>query len=244
MERPTTQGIKWAMGGTGVIDGGGDDFGGRHGSSSEGALPVNTAQLGLWIFLATVTMLFAGFTSAYLVRQAGSDWQPLPLPPILWFNTALLLLSSITLEVGRAQQRTKNPKPPIRNPKQIHDSNVPSVSDFEIRTLNFPGRVKGWLLATTSLGVAFLLGQLWAWRQLADQGIYLPSNPHSSFFYILTGVHGLHLLGGLGALVYLLTKAWGKLLLPAHENHLNLCATYWHFVGGLWLYLFLVLFVL
>ena len=82
-------------------------FGGNSRNDLVGALHVNSAQLGLWVFLATVSMLFAGFTSAYLVRQAGSDWQPIPLPPILWFNTALLLLSSLTMEVGRAQQRQR-----------------------------------------------------------------------------------------------------------------------------------------
>jgi len=204
---------------------------------------VNTAQLGLWVFLATVTMLFAGFTSAYLVRQAGSDWQPIPLPPILWFNTAALLLSSLTLEVGRAWRQTKNPKSQIRNPKQIQNLNVPTVSDFDIRISNFPEGVKGWLLATTLLGVAFLVGQLFAWRQLAAHGVYLPSHPHSSFFYILTGVHGLHLLGGVGALVYVLMQARRAGSTPALYHRLKLCATYWHFVGGLWLYLFLVLFV-
>ncbi len=191
------------------------DFGGDEAETPEGALLVDSARLGVWVFLATVTMLFAGFTSAYLVRKAGSDWQPIPLPSILWFNTTLLLLSSVTMEIGRAR-----------------------------RHLWREDRLQGWLLATTLLGVAFLVGQFFAWRQLAAQGVYLPSNPHSSFFYILTGVHGLHLVGGVGTLIYLLAEFGRAGAASAQDNHLKLCAIYWHFVDGLWLFLFLVLFVL
>ena len=88
-----------------------------------------------------------------------------------------------------------------------------------------------WLAATTVLGIAFLAGQLLAWRTLAQEGIFLPTNPHSSFFYMLTAVHGMHLLGGIGALMYA----------TAYRNALGLGATYWHFVDGVWLYVFLML---
>ncbi|MBI4467820.1 MAG: cytochrome c oxidase subunit 3 [Acidobacteria bacterium] len=180
----------------------------------EGSLSMNTAELGLWIFLSTVTMLFAGFTSAYLVREAGSDWRPIPVPPVLWLNSGLLLLSSFAIEMARARQRRME-----------------------------AGRYNGWLAGTTLLGTAFLAGQLLAWRQLAAEGLYLPSNSHSAFFYVLTGVHGLHLLGGIGALLYALIAIRRPAPPPAAIQHLKLCATYWHFVGGLWLYLLLVLFV-
>ncbi len=176
-----------------------------------GRLAVSSAQLGVWIFLATATMLFAGFTSAYLVRQTGSDWRPIPLPPLLWLNTGVILASSFSLERGRARLHARS------------------------------GR--RWLLAAWLLGIAFLAGQVMAWKFLADRGVYLPTNPHSSFFYILTGVHGLHVMGGLAALasVFLIRKH-----MPAGrwEQRLKVCATYWHFVGALWLYLFVVLFVL
>ena len=176
-------------------------------------LPFDTGKLGLWAFLATLSMLFVGFTSAYLVRRTGSDWQPILMPHILWLNTVLLLSSSITLEAARASMRRRR-----------------------TAVLN------GWLLATTLLGMAFLVGQLFAWRQLAAQGIYVPTNPHSSFFYMLTGVHALHLLGGILALLYALGRAWRSRLASAEPNALNLCATYWHFVDGVWLYLFLLMF--
>lgn len=114
-----------AMVGSNVASGEQVDFTGSNANGLEGALISNTAQLGLWIFLATVTMLFAGFTSAYLVRQTtGSDWQPIPLPPILWLNTVLLISSSVTMELARSQQRWRE------------------------------NAFKGWLSATTVLGVA------------------------------------------------------------------------------------------
>lgn len=187
--------------------------GGEGGAGREAALPLNTAQVGLWALLATLSMLFAGFTSAYLIRRAGSDWRPISLPTILWFNTALQVSSSITMEVARACMRR-----------------------WRMEAL------KGWLLATTLLGLAFIIGQLFAWQQLAAQGVYVPTSPHSSFFYMLTGVHGVHLLGGLLALVYALSRAWRFRWTPAESNGLDLCATYWHFVDGLWVYLFLLLF--
>ncbi len=190
-------------------------IGGQGGSSEEGAaLPLGTGQLGLWAFLATVTMLFAGFTSAILVRRAASDWQPIPLPGLLWLNTALLFSSSLTMERVRGLARQERWK-----------------------------ALRMWLLVTAVLGVLFLVGQVGAWRQLVARGVYLASNPHSSFFYILTGVHGAHLLGGILALVYLLVRVLPGSLFLMRRTTLSLCATYWHFVDGLWIYLFIVLFV-
>ncbi len=177
----------------------------NNGFDHETALPWNSAQLGVWALLATLSMLFAGFTSAYLVRRAGLDWQPIPMPPVLWLNTGLLLLSSLTMETARARDKQGR-----------------------------ADALRRWLLATTLLGVAFLAGQLFAWRQLVAQGVFVPTSPHSSFFYMLTGVHGLHVLGGLAALVYALGRAWRSLAL-------QLCAAYWHFVDLVWLYLFLLL---
>lgn len=200
-------------GGVGFADNDFGGFDGEEGGGREATLPLNTAQLGLWALLATLSMLFAGFTSAYLVRRAGADWQLISTPPILWLNTGLLLSSSITMELARASMR-------------------------RWRT----DALRRWLLATTLLGLAFLIGQLFAWRELAAQGIYVPTSPHSSFFYMLTGVHGVHLLGGILALCYMLSRVWRSSWMPAEPNALNLCATYWHFVDGLWLYLFLLLF--
>lgn len=177
----------------------------------ESALP---GQIGLWALLGTITMLFAGFTSAYVIRRTAADWQPIPTPPILWLNTAVLILSSAALEFAR------------RNLKRWNENGF-----------------KRWLMTAGVLGVVFLGGQVSAWRYLARRGVFLPTNPHSSFFYLLTSVHGLHLLGGLIALGYLLIRAWQGYYMRYHRTA-GLVTTYWHFVDGLWVYLFVLLFVI
>lgn len=158
----------------------------------ERALPVSNSQIVLYGVLATVTMLFAAFASAYMVRQGGSDWQRVTLPGILWANTIVLAASSATIELARRRQ----PATP-------------------------------WLVASNLLAFVFLGGQLFAWRQLAEAGIYLPTNPQASFFYIMTGLHGAHLLGG----IVLLAVAWAT----RRATTMNCAATYWHFLGLVWL---------
>jgi cytochrome c oxidase subunit 3 len=173
---------------------------------------VSTGQLTVMAVLATAGMLFAGFASAYLVRREGADWVREPLPAILIFSTMILLISSATLEVSRSALRRGESTAALL-----------------------------WAAATTFLGLAFLAGQLDAWKQLAAQGVYLPSGPYSSFFYVLTAVHGVHLGGGIIALTYLL---WRMGRTPQGRGVMGVfrsCATYWHFVGGVWLLLYLLL---
>ena len=168
------------------------------------------ARLGLWMFLATVTMLFAAFTSAYIVRRSGSDWRHVALPPILWANTIVLLASSVALEAAnRAGCR---------------------------RRWQAAAFASGSALA---LGVAFLFGQVTAWRQLVNAGVYLGSSPHSSFFYMLTGAHALHVVAALAVL------AWGLLQTRVAASdprtwsvRMDLCRTFWHYLGGVWIFLF------
>ncbi len=198
-------------GGIDVREPGYGDYGGGGGAARR----METAKLGLWLALGTVTMLFAAFTSAYIVRSAGSDWTPLEVPGILWWNTAILLLSSVTIEIARR-----------------------SFERWQ------PLKFRKWILVTAVLGSAFLVGQLLAWRALSEQGIYLTSHPHSSFFYVLTAVHGVHLLAGVLALFYVLSLAFRYRLTPGESSSPSLAATYWHFVDGLWLYLMVVLFYL
>jgi cytochrome c oxidase subunit 3 len=182
--------------------------------AAETAWPVPAAELALWVVLATVTMLFAGFTSAYLVRRTAWDWVPIYSPPILWVNTALLVLSSAGLEMAKVAQKAGR-----------------------------RDRLRAWLLASAALGVAFIGGQVFAWRQLGSSGIFLPTSPHSSFFYMLTGVHAVHVLGGLAALLYVLRREWYSRLSLSAAVPLALSATYWHFVTGVWLFLYGLLFI-
>jgi len=179
---------------------------------SRSSFPISKATVALWILLVTILMLFAGLSSAYIVLRGMSDWQSIQLPSILWLNTALLLSSSATIEAGRKSLRYGR-----------------------------MGALKTWIVVSAAFGFAFLAGQLYAWRQLVAAGVYLPSTLHSSFFYLLTGLHGIHLLGGVSALAYVLVKALRNRIEPSKDESLKLCATYWHFMDGLWVYLFVLL---
>jgi cytochrome c oxidase subunit III len=187
---------------------------GGDGSSDSGSstFPVPKAQLGLWILLTAIIMLFAGLSSAYIVLRGVPTWQNIELPSMLWPNTAILLLSSVAIEISRRAIRR-----------------------------NDTGSMKRWLALGGVLGVAFLAGQLAAWRQLVNAGVYVPSTQQSGFFYILTGLHAVHLLGGVGALIYVLAIALKNRLTAFNYEPLKLCALYWHVMDGLWVYLFLLL---
>ena len=174
--------------------------------------PVTNGQLAVLGILATAGMLFAGFASAYLVRREGADWNREALPTILIFTTLILLISSGTLEIARSAMKR---------------------GDRTIALL--------WAGTTTFLGLAFLAGQFDAWQQLAARGLYLPTGPYSAFVYVLTAVHGLHLLGGILGLCYLLWRMARSERVGQVADVLKNCATYWHFVGGVWLLLYLLL---
>lgn len=174
-------------------------------------------RIGAWVAIASILMLFVALTSAYIVRSAsGNDWQRISMPKVLWLSTALILISSITMGVSR------------RSLKRQSDAGY--------------GR---WLMITVALGLAFLVSQVAAWRQLVRQGAYLASNPYNSFFYLFTAAHGLHLLGGILALSYLLLRTAKKRGTVEGElrrvGAADAAAIYWHFMDGLWVALFLLL---
>ena len=181
--------------------------------SSARTLREDQVRLGLWMFLATVSMLFAAFTSAYIVRRSGSDWRYLALPSILWLNTLILVASSGALEAAnRSGLRGRWPAAMV---------------------------AVGGALA---FGVAFLGGQIVAWRQMVAAGVYLRSSPHSSFFFMLTGAHAVHLVAALIVLV------WGAMATRSAHLHprewaeqMGLCRTFWHYLGAVWLFLFALL---
>jgi cytochrome c oxidase subunit 3 len=175
-------------------------------SLADAAQRDDLAQLGVWMFLATVVMLFAAFTSAYIVRRSASDWTPIELPWIVWMNTAVLIASSAVLESARRAGRRR----------------YETASSLR-------------LLAAAGLGALFLEGQVVAWRMLAALGVYVWTNPHSSFFFVLTGAHGTHMLAGLTLLVY--TALRGQHLDPPSRTRLmTVSATFWHFLGVIWVY--------
>ncbi len=168
-------------------------------------------RIGVSVALAGILMMFTALTSAYIVRSgAAPDWQPIAMPRVLLLSTFLLVVSSGTLEVARRK-----------------------LSDI------LESGYRNWLLTTAILGFAFLVLQVLAWQQLASQGVFVATNPHSSFFYLLTALHGLHLLGGLLALVYLHWSGGPK----RSKAQIDAVSIYWHFMGALWIFLFLLLFL-
>jgi len=158
-------------------------------------------------------MFFMALASAFLIRKGSGEWVPVRIPGLLWVNTAILLTSSATLEMAR---------------KRLANSDL---SGFR----------RLWRV-TTILGVLFLVGQLVAWRILAGQGIYLATNPASSFFYIFTGAHALHLLGGVCALLYVAWRNFdqAKVSLGVAAEAVSY---YWHFMDALWLFLLALLYL-
>lgn len=163
---------------------------------------------GVLILIAVLSAFFLLFLSAYAMRMRHGDWQPLPEPPLLWLNTLLLAAASALLQ-----------------------SAVSVCRRARHRALLF-------VHLAGSLGAAFLIGQLWVWRQLSGTGYFAPENPATAFFYLLTGVHALHLLAGL--------VVWGRVSLHMFcgatandvQRQLTLCALYWHFLLLVWLLLF------
>ena len=169
---------------------------------------VPPAKIGLGVFLAVVGSLFALFISAYSMRMNMADWRVLPVPKLLWFNTAVLVLSSAALQWALLSAR--------RN--------------------DMDGVIFG-LLAGGAAAVTFLVGQLLAWQQLIVAGYFVASNPANSFFYLLTAVHGLHLMGGLVALGKTTARVWRSTKVSEVQLSIELCTIYWHFLLLVWLVL-------
>jgi len=180
------------------------------------------ASTGVWVGLAAITMFFAAFTSALIVRQgAAPDWQHITLPPILYLDTLIIIASSVTLELAR--RRVTAFMGGVReSEKEKGKTASPAL----------------WLYATLGLGLLFVAGQTYAWLQLQSQGFGMSANVSYSFFYVLTVAHALHVLGGLGGLVRVIGKLHGSVL---RRSTLVATARYWHFMGGLWVYLLLLL---
>lgn len=172
------------------------------------------SRSGVWVGIFAITMSFAAFTSALFVREGTMDWAHLVLPTVLYLNTLILVASSGVMELSRRSLAAGL----IIEPDRARNSST-------------------WVLLTLLLGIAFCVGQWFAWRQLRAQGIYLATNPNSSFFYVLTFIHVLHVFAGILALIYLAAR-----LMAAHSavrrSLFDNIAIYWHFIGVLWIYLF------
>lgn len=195
-------------------------------------------RLAVGVLLAGVVMIFVALTSAYIVRegigQLGPDghsyvydWKPIQLPTVLLLiNTGVLLLSSLTLEMARRNLNARAVTAGL--------SGVPGVAVE-------PERSAPWLGITLVLGFAFLAGQYMAWLEMRRAGLYLTTTPSSSFFYVLTAAHGVHLAGGIIALLYAAFATWFGKSLATRRVVVDAASWYWHFMGALWIYLFALL---
>lgn len=172
------------------------------------------SETGVWIGIFAIVMTFAALTSAMIVREGVAlDWRHFQLPKILYLDTLILLASSWTLETAIAKAKEGDE--------------------------HFPAGMN-WLYLTLALGGIFVMGQVYAWRVLAGQGLYLATNPSSSFFYVFTAAHALHLIGGILGLAYLVYKL-SRTKSAARTTGIRATCLYWHFMDGLWLYLFVLL---
>ena len=176
------------------------------------AMGMNPSKFIVWLFIVTITMLFAALTSAYVVKQSGGDWLNFNLPGMFWITSTIIIVSSITMQLA------------LTSAKEDRFS-----------------RLKMYLILTALLGVAFLFGQYQSWKQLVDMDVYFVGNPAGSFLYVLTGLHGVHIFSGLIFLIVVIASSFKLKTQSKSLIRIEMCTTYWHFLGGLWLYLFLFL---
>ena len=196
----------------------GTGWDGGRGDGSDGRGANRRASFtGLFVGLASCTMVFAALSSAFVVRRGLSDmndWVSISKPTILFWNTGILLLSSLLLDRSRRALKA-----------------------------GARGQFNLWWSAATVLGILFLAGQAYAWYQLKQAGIFISTNPASSFFYVFTAAHALHILGGVSALVYVDVQALRLRLGPAKRTAIDVTAVFWHFLDGLWVYLMILFYV-
>ena len=176
---------------------------------------MNPKKFALWLFIVSVMMLFGAWTSAYLVKRGEAGWSSFELPNQFWVNTVIILISSVTM---------------------VWAQRAASKDQLE--------QTKLALGITTALGVAFLVGQWLAWGKMVEMNYYFAgsgSNSSSSFIYVLTGFHGLHIISGVVVLLIALIATFRYKVHSRNMLRMELCSTYWHFLGALWLYLFVFL---
>jgi len=170
-----------------------------------------TYRITMWVILAAIVMMFAALSSVYIM-ESGEQRQPVLMPPMFFVSTGLILVSSVTFRRAKRSLQEDNTRAHTR-----------------------------WLLVTLVLGLAFLTSQLIGWRELANAGVYFAGHPRSTFFYLATGLHAAHLLGGIGLVLYVLLRrlraAW-PLQVEKNLTWTGIVGLYWHTMDGIWLWLF------
>jgi len=177
-------------------------------------LSMNPRKFALWLFMITVVMIFAALTSAYIVRQAEGNWLEFALPIEMWISTGIILISSITMQWALIAAKRDNLE-----------------------------QVKIAVLTTTILGVVFLIAQLYVWDALVANNVFFVGNPSGSFLYVLSGLHGLHIVSGIVFLLIVLAATYRYKVHSKNLNQIQMCTTFWHFLDALWIYLFLFLLI-
>lgn len=175
-------------------------------------LSMNPKKFLLWLGIVSIIMMFAAFTSAYLVRRAEGNWLEFGIPSIFTYSTIVLLLSSFSMHLAYWSAKK---------------------DQFLL--------LRSAISITFALGVAFLVMQVLGWSQLTKNNVFLVGNPSGSFFYVLSGLHGLHIISALIVLIYAMVSAFKMKIHAKQLNQIELCVTYWHFLDLLWLYLFVFL---
>ena|ERR1041384_1841526 len=184
---------------------------GWHGNHSKPEFSPSSYRITMWVVLAAIVMMFAALSSVY-VMSGEEHRQPVAMPPMFFVSTGLILVSSGTFRKAKR-----------------------SLQQDQLRAH------KRWLLLTLVLGIGFLTSQLIAWRELATTGVYFTGHPRSTFFYLATGLHGAHLLGGIGLVLYVLLRSLRAVWPLQTEKNLTwtgIVGLYWHTMDGLWLWLF------
>lgn len=171
---------------------------------------IHPHKFTLWVAIGSIVMMFAGLTSAYIVKSNQASWQPIVIPKIFWYSTLVILLSSLTVQLG--------------------------LLAFKKREMN---RYRTLIAVTTILGVLFIVMQYIGFRQLWDSGITLRGSGAGQFLYVITGLHAAHVLGGIITLIVMFIKAFFGASRNYSSVPVELAATYWHFVDFLWIYLFI-----
>lgn len=178
----------------------------------KGTRSMNPQKFGLWLFLISVVMIFVSLSSAYIVKKSVGDWVYVDFPPLFRFTSAVIVLSSLTMHFAYLSAKKNNIK-----------------------------SIRIGLAVTAILAIVFVVGQFQAWGQLVDGGFHFVGNPASSFIYVFTGLHIVHLFGALVFLAIVLTNSFQFKVHSKNLLRIEMCATFWHFLGGLWLYLYLFL---
>lgn len=177
-------------------------------------LAMHPQKFAVWLFIIAITMMFAGMTSAYIVKQSEGNWLLFDLPDLFLYSTAVVIISSITMHWAYIA---------------AHRDNLVQVTVA--------------LTATTIFGIIFLIAQYLGWIALVESDVFFVGNAAGSFVYVFTGLHGFHLVSGLIFLIIVLTSAYKYQVHSKKIVLIEMCTTYWHFLGGLWLYLYLFLIV-